>query len=244
MNKAKTSIADRLNAAQVAIQNTLADAEILTAVAAYGYSVAKINVGKALYDQAVAAVNAQIAAAGAQRDTTATMESAKNAAYAAYQSLAKVARAVFIQDKPRLIRLGLTGAMPKSTAGFLTAAYALFENASNPEIQALLANYGYDSAKLESERALIAAYESANSSQEQTKGTAQQATRDQDAELKELDLWYRQYIKIARVAFRSKEELLEKLGIRILSRKTAAQRGASAKAAATREANKADGTTN
>jgi hypothetical protein len=244
MSRAKKSIADRLNAAQVAIQNTLADAEILTAVAAYGYSVEKINAGKALYDQAVAAVNAQIAAAGAQRDTTATMESAKQQAYAAYQSLAKVARAVFIQDKPRLIRLGLIGAMPKSTAGFLTAAYALFENASAPEIQSLLANYGYDSARLQSERTLIAVYDAANRSQEQAKGGAQQATRNQEAALKELDLWYNQYIKIARVALRDRKELLEKLGIRAISGKTAAQRGAPAKAAATRKANQVDGTTN
>jgi hypothetical protein len=90
---------------------------------------------------------------------------------------------------------------------------------------------------LQSERALIAAYEAANRSQEQAKGAAQQATRDQDAALKELDLWYRQYIKIARVALQDKKELLEKLGIRILSGKTAAQRAA----AATREANKSAG---
>ncbi len=240
MNKAKTSIADRLNAAQVAINNTLTDAEIQAAVAAYGYSAEKINAGKEVYDRAVAAVNAQIAAAGAQRDATATMESAKQQAHAAYQSLAKVARAVFIQDKGRLTRLGLTGAMPKSTAGFLTAAYALFQNAIAPEIQILLTNYGYDSAKLQSEQALITAYDAANRIQEQAKGAAQQATRDQEAALKALDQWYSQYIKIARVALRDKKELLEKLGIRSLSGKSAAQRGALARAAATREAKKDD----
>ena len=93
---------------------------------------------------------------------------------------------------------------------------------------------------MQSERALIAAYEAANRSQEQAKGAAQQATRDQDAALKKLDLWYRQYIKIARVALQDKKELLEKLGIRILSGKTAAQRRAPAKAAAAREAKKGD----
>ena len=241
MNKAKTSIADRLNAAQVAISNTLADAEIQAAVAAYGYSVEKINAGKAIYDQAVTAVNAQIAATGAQREATASLETAKQQAYVAYQSLAKVARAIFIQDKSKLTRLGLTGAMPKSTAGFLTAAYALFENAGTSEIQSLLVSYGYDSAKLQSERALINAYDTANLIQEQAKGAAQQATRDQDAALKALDLWCSQYIKIGRVALQGKKELLEKLGIRSLSGKTAAQRGAAAKAAATREAKKAQG---
>jgi hypothetical protein len=241
MSRAKTSIADRLNAAQVAINNTLADSEIQTTVAAYGYTVEKITTGKELYDQAVVAVNAQIAAAGTQRDTTASMEAAKQEARTAYQSLAKVARAIFIKDKSKLAMLGLTGAMPKATAGFLTAAYALFENASTPEIQALLANYGYDSAKLQSERALIEAFDAANRSQEQAKGAAQQATRDQDAALKGLNLWYRQYIKIARVALQNKKELLEKLGIRILSGKTPAQRAAATKIAITRDADEPTG---
>jgi len=241
MAQTKTTIAGRLNSAQVAIHNTLADAEIQAAVAAYGYSVEKINAGKAIYERAVAAVNAQIAAAGAQRDTTAGAAATRKAAYAAYQSLNKVARAVFAQDKTKLTMLGLTGAMPKSVSGFLIAAYALFENANHPDIQAQLAGFGYDSAKLQSERALIAAYEAANRSQEQSKGAAQQATRDQDAALQELKTWYQQYIKIARVALQGKKELLEKLGIRMLSGKTPAQRGAAAKAAATRVGNKATG---
>ncbi|MFZ5517070.1 MAG: hypothetical protein ACOY90_10555 [Candidatus Zhuqueibacterota bacterium] len=241
MSRTKKSIAERLNAAQVAISNTLADAEIQAAVAAYGYSAEKINAGKGLYDRAVAAVNAQIAAAGEQRDTSAGMDAAKQKANTAYQSLAKVARAIFIKDKSKLTGLGLTGTMPKSTAGFLTAAYALFENAKTAEIQSLLVTYGYDSAKLQSERALIEAYDTANRSQEQAKGAAQQATRDQDAALKELDLWHNQYIKIARVALQGKKEMLEKLGIRSLSSKTAAQRGAPAKAATTRQANKSAG---
>ena len=238
MAQTKATIAGQLNAAQVAIHNTLADAEIQAAVAGYGYSTEKINAGKEIYEQAVATVNAQVAAAGAQRDTTSSTAAAKKSARAAYQSLAKVARAVFAQDKTKLSMLGLTGAMPKSVAGFLKSAYALFENANLPEIQSQLASFGYDNAKLQSERALITAFEAADRSQDQAKGAAQQATRDQDAALKALKLWYQQYIKIARVALQGKKELLEKLGIRMLSSKTAAQRGAAAKAAATREAKK------
>ncbi len=240
MSQTKTTIANQLNSAQVAINNTLADAEIQTAVAGYGYSVEKINEGKAVYEQAVAAVNAQIAAAGAQRDATASAAAARQKAQAAYQSLAKVARAIFAHDRARLAMLGLTGAMPKSAAGFITAAYALFQNASQPEIQTQLASYGYDSVKLRNEQGLIVAYEAAERGQEQTKGAAQQSTRDQDSALKALKLWYQQYIKIARVALQGKKELLEKLGIRMLSAKTPAQRSAAAKAAATRETKKAE----
>lgn len=236
MRQTKKTIASRLTAAQVAINNTLADAEIQAAVAGYGYSLEKINFGRTVYERAVAAVNAQIAATGAYRDACANTDLQKKAAQAAYQSLAKVSRAIFVKDKAKLAVLGLTGAMPKSIAAFLTAAKALFDNANQPELQALLADFGYNSAKLQSERSNIAAYEAAYRAQEQAKGAAQQATREQEAALKELDIWYRQYVKIARVALQGKKELLEKLGIRMLSSKTPAQRGAPAKAAETRAA--------
>lgn len=241
MSRSKKSISERLNAAQLAINNTLADAEIQAAVAGFGYSVEKINEGKGSYDRAVAAVNSRVAADGVQQISSASLETAKLKAHAAFQSLAQVARAIFVRDKSKLTLLGLTGAMPKATARFLTTAYTLFENAAKPEILPLLLTRGYDSAKLQSERAWIEAYDAANRNQEQAKGAAQQATRVQDAALDELDLWHNQYIKIARVALRGKKELLEKLGIRSLSSKTAAQRGAAAKAAATRQAKKSAG---
>jgi hypothetical protein len=212
--KSSQTIADRLNAAQVAINNTLTDTEIQSLVAAYGYTAAKMNEGKQLYDLAFNGVNAQIAAAGAQRDKTANTNAAQTTAQQAYQDLSQVARAAFGKDKTRLAALGLTGAMPKTTSGFITAAYALFDNALKVEdIQKLLATYGYDPAKLHTERAKIAAFESANQAQEAAKGAAHQATREQDAALAALRDWLAQYIKIAKVALRDKKELLTKLGV-------------------------------
>ena len=59
----KTTIAGQLNAARLAISNTLADDELLDLVAAYGYTKSKLEAGKRLYEAAVTAVNAQAAAA-------------------------------------------------------------------------------------------------------------------------------------------------------------------------------------
>jgi len=72
---------------------------------------------------------------------------------------------------------------------------------------------GYDQARLQSERAKITAFESANQAQEAAKGAAHQATREQDAALAALRDWLAQYIKIAKVALRDRKQLLEKLGV-------------------------------
>ena len=68
---------------------------------------------------------------------------------------------------------------------------------------------------------------------------AQQATREQKAALAALNAWLAQYLKIARVTLRDKPELYTKLGGVARSTRTAAQRQAPKKAAATRAAKKA-----
>ncbi len=237
-NKSKNSISEQLNASQVAITNTLADAEIQGLVTQYGYPPEKLNEGKALYDAALSAVNAQIAAAGSQFQATSNLKTAEATARDAYQALAKVARAVFINDSARLAQLGLSGSMPRTIAAFISSAYTVFDNAVNvPEIKSALESFGYTEEKLGQERLKINAYDAANQQQESLKGAAQQATRDQDTAIKAMNSWLAQYIKIAKVALRDKKQLIEKIGVTARTSKTAAQRNASKKKAQTVPAN-------
>ena len=136
--------------------------------------------------------------------------------------------------------------MPKTTAGFLNAAYTLFDNAAKGDIAAdsksdagTLADYGYTKARLTAERAKITALDKMNQAQEAAKGEAQNAGRDQQAALKELNEWMAMFIKIAKVALRSKREYLEKIGVLARSSKTKAQRDAPKKARETRAKKKA-----
>lgn len=231
--KPHTTTAQQLNAAQLAITNSLADPAIKAAVAQFGYTTAKLNAGKKLYDDALAAVNAQKSGKGDQKTATAALKVAYAEARDAYQAAAKVARAAL--DKAGLETLGLTGKEPRSTAGFIQAGYALFDNAA---ASGLLADYGYDAERLAAERAKIAAYDAANQAQELAKGAKQQATQDQDAALAKMTDWVAQYHKIAKVALRGNKQLLEKIGITARTTKTAAQKAGVKKAAATRAAKK------
>lgn len=237
--KPTKTIARQLVSAQVAISNSLSDNKILKLLAEYGYTAARIKEGQKLYDAARLAVNARTSRSGGQQDTTEKFNKAFKAAKNAYQSLAKVARAIWLHDRPRLAALGLTGRMPATTAGFISAAYKLFDNAgTDADSAASLADYGYTKAKLASERAKIAACEKADQAQEAAKGDAQDAARAQDKALKELNEWLARFIKIARVALSGNREYLEKIGVLARSGKTKKQRAAPARARATREAKK------
>ncbi len=233
------SMVERPNAAQVAVSNALADTQIQDCLAGFGYISDKLNEGKTLLDTATAAVRAQEIAAGQQRTNTEQLKTAEQDAREAYQALAQVARAVFAKDKAKLTTLQLDSPMARSTAKFLQAAYALFDNATSvADIKSALGGYGYPPAKLTSERNKIVAYDSANQAQEAAKGAAQQATQVQEAAMQALDAWMAQFVKIAKVALRAQKQLLEKLGILARTTRTAAQSAAPAKAAARRAAQK------
>lgn len=229
----KQTIAQQLNAMQLAITNSLADPEIKAAVAQYGYTTARLNAGKALYTAALTAVNAQKSGKGDQKAATAELIAKEKEAHDAYQAAAKIARAAL--SKADLAVLGLNNRAPRDTAGFIAAAYTLFDNAAAGR---LLADYGYDTDRIAEERAKIEAFDQANQAQEMAKGAAQQATQDQEAALQKMNDWLAQYLKIAKVALRGKKQLLEKIGVIARTTKTAAQRAAPAKAAATRAAKK------
>jgi hypothetical protein len=230
------TIAQQLTAGHLTIQNSIADTEISELVNGFGYTSAKLAAGLALYTAAMAAVELQTAKAGDQQSATQLFKQAQKAAVDAYQALAKVARAAFVQDPAQLSTLGLTSAMPKDTAGFLTAAFTLFSNAA---LLPGLADYGYTSVKLLAERKKIKDMDDLDKQQEAAKGAAQQATSEQEAAMNALNDWVAQYRKVAKVALRGKKQLLEKIGIAARTSKTAAQRAASQKASATRAAHKA-----
>ena len=128
-NKRKRSIADRLNKAQVAINNTLADTEILNRATEYGFDETKMQAGLALFQTAQGAVNARKLAQGVQQQATVNMleaqteaqEATKGAAQQATQDqhaaldalddwlarFIKIAR-VALADKPQLLeKLGI-----------------------------------------------------------------------------------------------------------------------------------------
>ena len=89
--KPMQTIASQLNSAQLAISNSLSDPEIQSLVAQFGYPADKLSQGKALYDCALSAVNAEKSAAGTQQESTRLLDQAEEVARDAYQALAKVA---------------------------------------------------------------------------------------------------------------------------------------------------------
>lgn len=240
----KTTIVGQLNLARLALNNTQNDPTLSALVANFGYNQAKIDQGWQLYDAATAAVNAQAAAVGAQLQATAVAAAAEARARASYQALAQLARAMFPASSAQRATLGLVGIVPQSTPAFLAAAHTLFKNAVGiADIAAVLAEYGYDAARLADEYAVIGVFNQAYAAQAAAISAAQQISRDRRVALSAIRRWVAQYLKIAKIALREQPMLIEKLGGVARSSKSAAQRAAPKKAAATRAARQAEAVT-
>lgn len=239
MAKPKSSVAERLKAADMAIRNAQADPQIARSVAKFGYKGAELKNGMALVEAGRAAVERKAATLGDKKLATVRLAAAEQTARFAFQDLAQTARAAFAREREKLVSLGLNQPMPRRREELLLMGGALFTNAAaDPHIRAVLARFGYDEERLSEERAKIDALGAALARRTTADGETQQATMDKDHAMEALDLWMSAFIRIARVALRGEPQLLEKLGVFKRSGKSQAQRRAPGKAAATRRAKK------
>jgi hypothetical protein len=233
------AISRKLQAAQVAIFNTLADADLQAAVAANGYTPDKLRAGEQLYQRAVAAVDARALALAAQKTATAHVQAARATAQAAYQTLAQTARVVLTNAELAALGLDRKGGMPRRAAAFSEMARILFGNArQEAEISAQLAAVGYGPAWIDQAAAALEAWQSACVAQNRTTGESWRATTNQTDALRDLTVWVATYIKLARIVLREQPALLEKIGVKVRTVKSAAQLARPQKAAATRRANR------
>ena len=231
MSRPKNTIAQQLGQADVAINNTLADPETLALVAPRGYTADKLARLKDLYDRALAAVKAKEAVKGDKEYATDQLDRAYRAAHLAYQDLAATARRVFHVEPARLTALGLTSDEPHDTAGFIRAAYVLFDNAALPELAPDLAERGYPAAFLAAERGKIVAFDQANQAQEAAKGAAKGGATDQATLLAQLHTDLMAYLDVAEIALRGRADLQTKIGLKITDRKAAARQAVATRAA-------------
>jgi hypothetical protein len=214
MAKPKRSLAERLLAAQVAIDNAMTDEEVKTLIAAFGYDETRMNTGKALLNTVNQLQQTQQKEYGDQFQATDALNGLLMQADAEYMRFIKISRVALKSEHALVQKLALNGRRKKSFSGWIAQAKQFYLNAlSDPAVIEKLGGYGMTQEKLEAGKALLEQTETANATQKKEKGEAQQATLDRDKALDELEEWLGDFIAITRIALEDKPQLLEKLGI-------------------------------
>ena len=233
------SINDRLATANRATTNALKTGP-LTILKENGYTAAKINAGRALYNTADAAVTKAFDERADQKATTMFVGKCKKTAHGAFQDFAQTARAVFVDDDAALAKLGLDKAMPGKRADFIKAANLLFKTSSyTPAMTTALLEVGWDSPEYSLARSKIAEYDTALNDQATAKSNAQKSKVTQKKALKTMDAWMAKFIKIGRVVFKDENaQFLESFDVTARTAPTKKQREGRRKAALTRAGKK------
>ncbi len=214
MAKPKHSIQDRLLAAQVAIHNALDDESLQGYLADFGYTQAKLEAGKALYETALAAQQTQQSEYGDQYDATDNVNRLWEEANKVYMRYVKVARIALRDWRGALSKLDLHGQRKRAIAGWIIQARQFYGSLlADADMMASMAEFGTTQAKLEAGKAQVDGVEEAHRIQGKERGEAQIATQARDAAMDALDQWVSDFIAIARLALEDEPQALEKLGI-------------------------------
>jgi len=214
MAKPKKSLAARLLAAQVAIDNAISDSEVKSLLTELGYDDTRLNEGKILLDTTNQLQQTQQKEYGDQFEATGALKESWEKADKEYMRFVKVARIALKSEHALYQKLDLSGIRKKTLSGWLAQAKQFYLNAlADTVVLEKMAAYGMTQAKLEAGKTQIEETETANASQEKEKGEAQQATLERDNAVDLLEDWLSDFIAIARIALEEKPQLLEKLGI-------------------------------
>ena len=207
-------IPEQLNEAETALDNALTDASLLDALGAFGYDEATLQEGQTLLEAAQDAQQTMTTAYGDQFAATDAVEAAYDAAHAVYMRHVKIARVALKNERGAAEALKLTGDRKQTLSGWLDQARTFYDNAlADADVQDALGQFGIASEDLTAAQAQVEAVADVNSTQEQEKGDAQDATAARDAAVDALDDWMADFRAIARVALEDQPQQLEKLGI-------------------------------
>lgn len=208
------SIPDRLNEAEVALQNARQDQILLNALAELGYDQAALEEGQALLEDAQKAQQTMTAEYSEQYEATEALEDAFETANSTYIRHIKIARVALKEDRGAAEALKLSGRRKRTMSGWLGQARTFYDNAlADDDILDALAEFNVTSEDLTQARAQVEAVAEANSTQEKEKGNAQDATEARDAAVEALDEWMSDFYAIARIALSDQPQQLEKLGL-------------------------------
>jgi hypothetical protein len=207
-------IEDKLQEAQFAIENTIANPTIAFAVAVYGYDDERLAEGKALYEEALSLHHKQLAEYGEKYEATEALHEVWKAANEVFKNTYRVARVALRHHKKAWSALYLHPGVQRSLTGWLNQAPAFYANITDdPELLLAMEKFGYRKQQLLEEQALVRAVEKARNVQGTEKGEAEEATLKRDEQLFKLDEWIDDFFEIATIALEDNPQQLEKIGI-------------------------------
>ena len=190
-------------------------AEIAPILISYGYTAAKIDIGKALYVTALEKQKEQVKEYGEQYTATEKLTKAIANATEDYMKHVKIANVAFRNQHGVLSEIAALGERKRTQAAWITQANTFYKNLmSKAEYKTAMAAFGQTEAILTAASAKFIDVANLYDQRQKEAGEAQTATKTRDNAIEALDIWFTDYSDIAIIALGNKPELLEILGLK------------------------------
>ncbi len=214
MNMNDKSIDSRLLRADVAISNAMVHEEVSALLGEYLYTEKKLQAGNAIRLNAHNKQQAKNSEYAEKEDATKILDELKMKAHKYMMKQVKVARVALDGNLGLYKKLMLNGTRKATYTGWLKQSEIFYSQAlSNADALKLLAEYGITRPKLEAGQKMVDDVNRAYKKQHSEDAEAQNATKERDAAIEELDEWMSKFIAVARVALDEHPQYLEMLGV-------------------------------
>ena len=209
-----TSITNLLEASQLALRGLSEDRELQKQMSAYGFTPKRTQEGQGLVGRVQLIGNTRQQSAMTMRRLSQQITQDGKTVLNAFRDHAAIARAAFRQDPLVLEELKINKIQQGKWA-WVQQALDFYEQ--TPLHLAKLQQYGATPESLQQNQAAAQALFDLRAQRLNQKGKAEHGTQERNQAIRELRVWYSDFLRLARVAFHEKPQLLETFGIVVRS---------------------------
>lgn len=181
-----------------------------TELAEYGYDATELAKGKALYDTAATKIDANKTETAQEKLAYDKFAQKFEQFKKAYTINRKKAKIIFKDDERVLSVLAVKGIASIRISEILNNADTLYKQLKgNTDLRKPLEKLKINEAYLDTQIAFLEEVKNLYQAYIKEKGESQQATKDKDQALANLEKWLREFYAIAKIALEDKPQLLE-----------------------------------
>lgn len=210
----KNNLNEQLLMTQTVFNSALANPEILQVLSGFNFSEKRLNEGLQLYTEVSALSQKQQMEYNEQYEASRKFTEAADLADEKYMFNLKLARVVFKNNSKAQDDLKMNGHRKESFTGWYNDAVVFYNSLiNNQEYLSAMNTYGVQLETLKTEYNSLQQLLNLNNSYLKEKGEAVESTRLRDEQIDKLNDYMSDLIKICKLAFAKRPEVLKQLGL-------------------------------
>ncbi len=208
------AVSKLLDASQLALRGLSEDQELQKQMSAYGFTPKRTQEGHGLVGRVQLISNTRQQSAMTMRRLSQQIKQDGQTVLDAFRDHAAIARAAFRQE-PLVLQELKIDKIQQGKWAWVQQALDFYEQTLRH--LAKLQQYGATPEDLQQNQAAAQALFDLRAKRLNQKGKAEHGTQERNQAVRELRTWYSDFLRLARVAFREKPQLLETFGIVVRS---------------------------